>query len=240
MNKLTSKTIKKTILGVLISDGHLSKTPKSSRFDFYNKQKEYSEYIFKVLNNITNSGVILNEKNDKRFNTKGYRVFTKTHRYFDKLYSLFYKNSEKILSVEILKKLDEEALSHIWMCDGMLHFNWKKQRNDVQIHGYFCLESFSKKELEDFIKMLKIKFDIEASLLKVIWGKGWRVKLGGKNLRKFISIIYPYVLNCFKYKCQLYYKNSDILKELSNTEQFVTVYKNLSEIEDIVRTRRNS
>lgn len=240
MNELNSKTIKKILLGVILSDGCLNKTPNSARFDFYNKQKSYSEYIYNVVNNISNSGVLIKKKFDKRFNTNGYRVFTKTHRYFDKLYNLFYNNNKKVIRINILKKLNEQSLAHIWMCDGMLHFKWNKKSNSVQINGYFCLECFSKEELENFIKMLNIKFNIQACLIKVKWGNGWRVKVGGENLRKFISIIYPYVLDCFKYKCQLYYKNVDILKELFNTEQFVTIYKDLSEIEDIVRTRRNS
>lgn len=240
MNKLNSKRIKKILLGVLLSDGNLNKTPNSARFDFYNKQETYVDYMFEVFQQLTGSNPVKNERFDKRFNSKGYRVFTKTSRYFSKLYQIFYLNTEKKITTYVLNRLDEESLAHIWMCDGMLHFKWDKSKDKVQIHGYFCLESFSKEELLEFIKFLNLKYNIHASLLQVKWGKKYRIMLTGENLRKFISLIYDYVLPCFKYKCNLYYKNDDVMINLSKAEHFITIYKKLDEIEDIIRTRRNS
>lgn len=241
MDKLNSKRLKKILIGVILSDGSLNKRQRNARFDFYNKVKEYSEYLQKVLSYIPNLNPTLYEKYNKRYDVKGYRVFTKTHRYFTKLYDSFYCDNKKVLTKYILRRIDEESLAHIWMSDGMLHFMKHPERNSVQTCGYFCLECFSKEELTEFCKMLKLKFDINARLKKVRWGKGWRVKVSGYDLRKFISIIYPFILPSFLYKCNLYYKNEKILEEkLNNTEQFLTIYKNLSEIEDIIRTRRNT
>lgn len=239
MNELSSKRIKKILIGVILSDGHIANTGKSARFDLYSKKEEYALYIKDVLNNLTGSFPIIYRKTDKRFSTSGFRVYSKSSRYFKKLLDIFYLDGVKKLSRYVVKRLDPEALAHVWMCDGMLHFKWNKKRDSVQIHGYFCLESFEKEELEVLIDHLN-SLGITASLLKVRWGKGYRIKITGEELRKFISLIYDFVLPCFKYKCNLYYKSAEVLKDLPKTEQFVTIYDNLSQIEDIIRTRRNS
>ena len=55
------------------------------------------------------------------------------------------------------------------------------------------------------------------------------------NLQKFIDIIYPHILESFKYKTILYYKSLEseyILNDLLNTEHIIKSYNN---VEDIVR-----
>lgn len=238
---LKSKNLKKILLGVIISDGNLNKTPNSARLDFYNKQKDYCEYLQNVLNFIPKLNCQYKEKIDLRFNNvKGYRIMTKTHRYFDKLYKIFYVDNKKILSKYVLKRLDYESLAHIWMCDGMLHYMWHPKVNNIQIVGYFCLECFTKEELEDFCKMLKIKFDINARLKKVIWGNGYRVKISGYDLRKFISNILPYILPCFKYKTVLYYRTDECVNEFNNTHEFIKIFTDFNATKDIIQNRRNS
>lgn len=240
MKTLKSKNIKKIIYGLLLSDGCLTTRNEKSRFDFYSKYPEYAQYVYETLSQITGMTVRFREKYHKRFNVTGYRIFTSNHRYLTKLYPYFYRDNNRIISEEILQRIDEESLANIWMGDGMLHFMMKPKLNNIQINGYICLERFTKQELERFCEVIDRKFGIQFRLNKCIWGKGWRVKISSNSLRKFISMIYPFVIPRFHYKCNLYYKTPSFLEGISNAEQFMTIYQNLSEIEDIIRTRRNS
>jgi len=241
MKKLNSQSIKKILIGVILSDGHLSKAGKSARFDFYNKNKNYSEYIKDVLDELPKLKTTLYKKEDKRFNTFGYRVFTTTHRYLTKLHECFYNSDNtKILSSYILKRIDAEALAHIFMCDGYLEHNLNRKRESIQTYGNFCLECFSKEELEEFIKMLKLNFNIDAILHNVEWGKGYRVRVTAINLQKMIDLIYPYMLESFKYKTILFYKTDKYIdKDLINAEHFIKYYTSINEVEDIIRANRN-
>lgn len=229
MKRLTAKEIKKILLGVLLSDGSIDY--KASRFDFYSKHKEYALYIQDVLNQITGMHTKFYIKNDKR-GYVGYRVTTRKHVYWKKRKALIY-NGRKYVCNYTASKIDAESLAHIWMCDGYLEHAKNRKRDTVQNIGWLCLEAFPKEELEILIKHFKINFKIDMTLNKKKWGFGYRIRIGGSNLQKLISIIYPYILDVFKYKTILFYKNKESADmSLSNAEQCIKEY---TCIEDIVR-----
>lgn len=223
--------IKKIFYGILLSDGSLDRNTK--RFDFYSKQKEYAEYTQEVLNQLTHSSFSMREVVDKRFGTTGYRVWSKKSKYLSKAYGIFYPNNgRKVLTKYIVSRLDAEALAHVWMCDGYLEHAKNRKTNKVQNVGWFCLESFPKEELEILQKHLESRFGIQSSLVKKPWGFGWRIRIGGENLQRFISLVYPYILDCFKYKTVLFYKKKSTALELPSAEHFIVKYNG---VDDIVR-----
>ena len=236
MKRLTAKEIKKILLGTILSDGYLQETQGGSvRFELFTKVKEHADYITNVLKQITGVFVNCKPKFDKRYNKYiGYRIWTRTHPYFKNLHKQFYEDSKKVLNNYVISRLDSEALAHIWMCDGLLNRAKNRKTNKVQNVGEFCLESFDENELEDLHCHLYNKFGIDTTFKSVIWGKGFRLRIGGKGLQKFISLIYPYVLPSFHYKTWLFYKKdskyADI--ELANAKQYLKEY---SDVEDIVR-----
>ena len=213
--------------GALISDGSLDTA--THRFSLYNKQLEYVEYVAKELDEL---GMNFNSSFDKRYGRiMGYRCWSKRHPTLNRMYRHFY-NGRKYLSVENVNRLQAEAYAHIWMCDGYLEHSKNRKLNKVQNIGWLCLESFPKEELEIMQAHLKIKFGINSSLVAKPWGFGYRIRIGGEDLQKFISMVYPYVLTCFKYKTILFYKNKDKCLKLPNMEQCIVEY---TTIEDIVR-----
>lgn len=227
---MEAKRLKKILLGVLISDGSLDRNTK--RFDLYSKQKEYAEYVQSTLDQLTHTSFTLKEVIDKRFNCKGYRVWSKRSKYLSKLYAIIYPNNgRKVLTKYLVDRLDEEALAHIWMCDGYLEHAKNRKTNKVQNVGWFCLESFPKEELKLLQQRLK-ELGVHSSLVKKPWGFGYRIRLGGENLQKFISLVYPFILPCFKYKTVLFYKRKETALELPSAEHYVKEY---NVVEDIVR-----
>ena len=227
MELLNSKRIKKIVYGITISDAHIQ---QRGRLDFYSKHPEYAEYITSVLSQITGSGARFSIKNDKRGYT-GYRCTTRIHPYFSKIRSHTYEG-RKLLTPYVVSRIDEECLAHIYMCDGYTEHAKNRKTGKVQNIGWFCLEAFPKEELELFQERLKSCWGLESSRIKKTWGFGYRVRVGGENLQKLISVIYKFVLPCFEYKTTLFYKGNGYVLDLPNAEQYVSHYET---IEDIVR-----
>ena len=228
---MEAKRIKKILFGVLLSDGSLDTA--TQRFDIYSKEKEYAEYLNGVFNQLTHNRFSLKEKFDKRFGVKGYRVWSTKSKYLTKTHKIFYPNNgRKVLSKYIVSRLDAEALAHVWMCDGYLEHAKNRKTNKAQNIGWFCLESFPKEELEILQEHLLDTFEISSSLVKKPWGFGYRIRVGGESLQKFISLIYPFILDCFLYKTELFYKKKSTALELPSAEHYVKTY---NVVDDIVR-----
>lgn len=228
---MKAANIKKIMFGVLASDGSLDRNTK--RFDLYSKHKEYAEYIQSTFSNLTHTKFSMKEVFDKRLNVKGYRVWSTKSKYLSKTYEIFYPyGGRKQLTKYIIDRFDAEALAHVWMCDGYLEHSKNRKLNKVQNIGWFCLESYPKEELELLQKHLLQKLGISSSIVNKPWGFGCRIRIGGENLQKFISLVYPYILDCFKYKTVLFYKQKSTALELPSAEHFVKTY---DKVEDIVR-----
>lgn len=238
VERLTTSRIKNIIYGVLISDGYID---PNFRFDLFNKHPEYTQYFYQVLKQVTGLNPSYNEAFDKRYNrVMGYRTWTKSnHPYLRKLRGSCYIQGEKVLDESLFFRLTPEALAHVWMCDGYLEVKKNRRENKVQNVGWFCLESFYDYELQSMIDYLYDTYGIQATLAKCRWSKGFRIRLGGKNLQKFVSMIYPFILPIFLYKVELYYKAATLEKTryvdlgLPNAEHIFRTYENC---EDIVRS----
>jgi hypothetical protein len=231
MEILTSKQIKKIILGILVSDGYII---KEQRFGFGNKSKEYVDYTKSVLDQITGVNSSITKRFYKNYSTTGHQLNnTNKHPYFRKLRKIFYPNGKKTLTPYICNRLDAQAFAHIWMGDGTLKHTKNRVKNTIQNNGILCLESFTIPELELLVNRLNL-FNIHSTLIKVPWGHGYRVRFMGPHLQRFMSLVYPYILDDFKYKTRLYYKTKLYVDmSLPNAEHYVIEY---SHIDDIVRS----
>lgn len=233
MKKLNSKEIKKALIGTILTDGSCT----GKRFSIYLKNEELIDKLDYVLNNISGiSKIHKKEIVDTRFSppSKGYKLWTTNHVYFEKLNKIFYENGRKRITPYIANRLDEIAFAYAWMCDGYLEHTKNRKENKIQNLGWFCLESFPKEELDLVIRRLKY-YGICSSLSKENSGYGYRIKISGLDLQKFIDMIYPHVVDSFKYKTIMYYKSVSskyVLPDLFNTEHIIKEYNN---VDDIVR-----
>lgn len=230
MKKLNSKEMKKILFGTLLTDGSVV----GKRFSIYLRNEELIDNLYSVLETIPKIKIHKKKVHDKRFDCYGYKLWTTNSRYFDKLRGIFYPKNRKIVTKYIADRLDFQALAYAWMCDGFLEHQKNRKSNKVQNRGWFCLEGFTKEELEILVTRLS-DLGIESRLSPVEWGYGYRIQISGTALQIFIDKIYPYVLESFKYKTILYYKDKNskyILNDLSNTEHIIREYDN---VDDIVR-----
>ena len=223
---ITAKEIKKIMLGIVLSDGHID--CKNQRFEFYSKSKLFIDFVSDVLSGIT--GVTINYKYDAKNN--GHRIWTKKHAYFKHLGKVCYSSTRKELNTYNVSRLDLMSIGMMWMCDGYLEHALNRKTNKVQNIGWFCLEAFPKEELELFQKQL-LTFGISSSLVKKPWGFGYRIRIGGENLQRFISAIYDYVHPDFRHKTILFYKSEkNFDMDLPSAGHIFQKYENC---EDIVR-----
>jgi hypothetical protein len=233
-DRKTSKEIRDILYGVVLSDGHIDLI--NQRFDLYNKQESYIYYIADVLKQISGCFVRAKYKEDSR-GYIGYRTWTRRHSYFKTLGEELYPYGVKALTKYNVSRLSAESIAHIWMCDGSLQHVKNKARNTVQNKGVIHFQSFSVEENTLLLNHIEEQFNIKGSLHisdnKAIGGKHNLITFYGKNLQKLISSIYPYILDDFKYKTILFYKDDRYVDySLPSAEQYIAKYNS---IDDIVR-----
>lgn len=224
---ITAKEIKKIMYGLVLSDGHIDM--KNQRFELYSKSFDFCKFVADVLLEIT--GVRVNYKYDAKNN--GHRIWTRKHAYFKNIGSHCYSSTRKHLTSYNVSRLDELSLAMIWMCDGYLEHAKNRKTNKIQNIGWLCLEAFPKDELTLLKDHLFNSYGIKCSLVKKPWGFGYRVRIGGEDLQKFISLIYTHTHPDFSYKTILFYKtekNFDM--SLPSAGHIFHLYENC---EDIVR-----
>lgn len=227
---MEAKFVKKALYGIIASDGCVY---GKGRFSLYSSREDFCNHVYGICKNLTHWKGITLVRYDKRFDTYGYSISGRQSRYFQKFQDIFYPNGRKQLTKYSVDRFDEVSYAYIWMCDGYLEHAKNRKINKVQNIGWFCLEAFPKEELELVQKSLLEKWGIESSLVKKPWGFGYRIRIGGKNLQRFISIIYPYITDCFKCKTILFYRKKEYFDmTLPNAEHIIQIY---NDVEDIVR-----
>jgi hypothetical protein len=229
---MEASKIKKILYGVVASDGSINGR-KGKRFSIYSKNEEYVNYLYEVVSDLTHTTPTIRKRTYKDKDYVGWEMYCSTSKYWLKMYDSFYPNNgRKALSNYTVSRFDAESLAHIWMCDGYLEHAKNRKLDKVQNVGWFCLEAFPREELEIFQKFLSEKFSIESTLSPKPWGFGFRLRVGGESLQRLISIVYPYILDCFKYKTILFYKRKETALELPSAEHYVHTY---NVVDDIVR-----
>ena len=199
---------KQTLLGSLLGDGSIvySSGGYSFRETHSYKQKEYLLWKNKFLN--FNFGY--NKKRNEHHINKGNKAFIFYRE-------LFYPNDKKIVTREILDKLEPLGLAVWFMDDG--NYRYRDKCSSIATLG------FSLKENQIIQQWLKERFNINCKIYSL--KKNYFIRLDKKNTKKFIKIIKPYVLQIpsMIYKIGLdekredYAKNKIKIYELKNKER---------------------
>lgn len=185
------------IIGSLLGDARLecrsvgARSPITARFRVHHgiKQKEYVFWKYKILKNL-----VLKEPaeivwdNPKRglhevswyFHTRSLREFGILHRYF--------YDGKKILPKYIFDMLNPRAIAVWYMDDGS--FNG----NSITLNT----QSFPKEEQVRIINFLRGTFGVNATIVKEY--TNWKISIGVRHFRKFISVVEPYIIPSMTYK----------------------------------------
>ncbi len=180
---------KSFIIGTLLGDGYIRriKGRKDAFLEVNHSitQKEYVEWKYKILKNLTRSGPKSRNGNGKRI---AYRFFTKQHSEFTKIMNLFYKDKKKCIPN---LKLDPLTLAVWYMDDGS-----RCSKENV----YLNTQQFSKDDQNKLLESLK-EIGLEGTLNKD--KEYYRIRFKTSSISKLFHIIKEYIIPSMKYKIGL-------------------------------------
>lgn len=180
---------KSFVIGTLLGDGYVrqAKGRKNAFLEVNHSitQKEYVEWKYNILKNLTRSGPKSRNGNGKRI---AYRFFTKQHPEFTEIMDLFYKDKKKCIPN---LKLDSITLAVWFMDDGS-----RCSKENV----YLNTQQFSKEDQYKLLEFLK-ELGLEGTLNKdKVY---YRIRFITSSIPKLFKIIQEYIIPSMKYKIGL-------------------------------------
>ena len=180
---------KSFIIGTLLGDGYIRRVKgRQNAFLEVNHsitQKEYVEWKYELLKNLTRSGPKSRNGNGNRI---AYRFFTKQHPEFTKTMDLFYKDKKKCIPD---LELDPMMLAVWYMDDGS-----RCSRENV----YLNTQQFSKDDQYKLLKLLE-NIGLEGTLNKD--KEYYRIRFKSSSIPKLFGIIEKYIIPEMRYKIGL-------------------------------------
>ncbi len=185
------------IVGSLLGDARLecrsvgARSPITARFRVHHgfKQKAYVLWKYEILKSfVLKEPAEITWDNPKRelhevswyFHTRSLREFGILHRYF--------YDGKKILPKNIFDLLNPRAIAVWYMDDGSYN------GNNITLNT----QSFPKEEQARIVGFLKEKLGISATIVKEY--THWKIAIGTRYFRKFISVVEPHIIPSMTYK----------------------------------------
>lgn len=202
--QLNKKQQRSFLIGTILGDSSMTgKKNKSiitghcqSQYDYLLIKKEIIEIYCPV-------GVTIKEKGNKggyKKSQKFFQLYSTSHHKITAIYNLIYENKKKVISDELLSKLDEVGLAALFMDDGSKEVRKRKDGTRTIKSYKISMGNFPLEEVELFSDWLYKNFDIE-SRIYLDRGQYPDLKITKKeNLEKFRELVDPYVVSCLKYK----------------------------------------
>lgn len=189
---------KEIIIGSILGDGGIYSS-NSPRAHYYVKQsKRYAEYVFWLygeLGNLCPSGVKTRKDNEQHY------FYSTPSKELMELRKQFYEKEKRV--PQNIKNLLTSPLSlAVWfMDDGTLDY---REKDHCAFH--LCTNCFTREDTKRLIEALQDNFGVVSSLHYTLCrGKRHcRIYIGAKGRDRFIELITPYILDCFKYKLPRY------------------------------------
>lgn len=180
-----SRRVRSIIIGLLLGDGHLEKSPNGKTFrlkvEHSIKQKKYVLWLYKELRSLIPGKPYNRIRSGREY--VGFRTsYLGNLRFY---YHQFYPDGKKIIPKLFHKMIDPISIAIWYLDDGSLKS--KKHRTYI-IHSL----GFSKKDLDRVVFVLKDKFDIQSSLHKQK-EKYYRIYILSESSDIFTKIIEPIV-----------------------------------------------
>ena len=180
---------KSFLIGTLLGDGYIRqiKGRKNAFLEVNHSitQREYVEWKYELLKNLTRSGPKSRNGNGTRI---AYRFFTKQHPEFTKTMDLFYKDKKKCIPDIIL---DPISLAVWFMDDGS-----RCSKDNV----YLNTQQFSKNDQYKLLKLLK-NMGLNGTLNKD--KEYYRIRFKTSSIPKLFNIVKNYIIPSMKYKIGL-------------------------------------
>lgn len=180
---------KSFVIGTLLGDGYIrqAKGRKNAFLEVNHSitQKEYVEWKYNILKNLTRSGPKSRNGNGTRI---AYRFFTRQHPEFTKIMDVFYKDRKKCIPN---LKLDPMMVAVWFMDDGS-----RCNKENV----YLNTQQFSKEDQYKLLESLK-EIGLEGTLNKD--KEYYRIRFKTSSIPKLFGIIKEFIIPSMKYKIGL-------------------------------------
>ena len=178
------------LYGSLLGDGHLVYVDKVNKEAYYRaeqgaKQKEYLYWKYDFLKDLCKCEPKECIRHEKVWS---YYFQTRCHKDLTTLYSKFYTNKKKHIPHNFETELNEMMLAVWYMDDGTYNH-----------HSELCVQGFSQVDIGRIISTLKLKFNIECSVI-VRNGSYYNIQFSKEGTKRLHEIINPYIIPTMKYK----------------------------------------
>jgi DNA-binding transcriptional regulator WhiA len=198
--KLTPRQ-QEILIGLMLGDGHLERSPCTSRARLKVEQRErarqYIDWLYENFQEWIRQKIRIRTKLLKTTN-KLYRYHeftTYSHEEFMPYRQLFYPRGKKVVPSSVDKILTPLGLAVWFMDDGSIKSHECRGRI-INTH------SFTEKEVELLCRVLAVKFNLEA------WPRqqkdGVQVYISAKSADKFEDLLLPNILPVMQYKLPNY------------------------------------
>lgn len=200
---MNSSELKGFLTGLIYGDGHIDSGVTKRAFRIKTIHKEYAYNIKEELESCTNFQIKIKEFPERKshgcVHKKYWELSIASHPYFAKKYHHFYGDAkERIASKESLSWITPMGLAYWYMSDGYICLVGKTSGIIKDRRVDICTDRYPKKIVEKMINILKNKFDLNCSIIKR--NNSYRIRIKSDSYLKFYDIIYPYMINCMKYK----------------------------------------
>lgn len=218
---MDDKIFTKLVSSFLLGDGGLSNLKhygkgkgeyqinKEKNSKYYIKQlsihSDYMDWQANVLETLTRvSKTIIPEYKDSRgYNCREQiNLYTMCHPFYTKMRNNFYLNNEKIINPHYLKLWDEETLAFLYMDNGWIEKE-KKKNGSIYYRIGIATHAFSYGDNMLLKKMIKEKYAIEFDIKRHKQKSGeykFYLRNSKDNSLRFIDLIEKYVFPSFQYK----------------------------------------
>jgi hypothetical protein len=158
-------------------------------------KKEYLEYVGKTLNSL-NIGFSINPKN----NASGFKnskpqliLSTSQHPKLFQIRNRIYLNGRKVLDPHMIRFLDEEAFTILFMADGSSSYAAK---GSPQYYVHTNMLSYPENCYLQIAIRERLGIDFN-----VVQNKGlWELRMRASSLGRMLEVIEPHILECYAYK----------------------------------------
>lgn len=189
------------IIGSLLGDGSLYRNGRYPCFraDHGFRQEAYLRWKYRVLENLTTRPPVIvgsyHPKTGKLY--QRWHFSTTTSPSFEWLFHLFYPKGRKVVPKEIAQYMTPDTLAVWYMDDG----HKRTDCNALRIHT----NAYAVHEVHRLQEIFQRTFGIETRAHHIRRGIAERALYipSGKNTRRFIEIVRPYVHASMQYKISL-------------------------------------
>ena len=176
---------REVVVGSMLGDGYLVQTTRGFAFRVNHglAQKEYVDWKFNELNQLTNS--------PPRQSDRCYYFRTVSHPAFDEMREQFYVEKRKIIPSQLENWMTPLTFS-VWVMD-----DGAKDGGQLRINT----QSFSLEENNELIRILKAKLGVMATLNRD--KDRYRLRVSAASMPNVRQIVAPCLLPSMRYKFSL-------------------------------------